>query len=209
MPTWSCTTYSGSGAGRRARGSGASSLVGLSGGWPDGNLTTSTASASALAGLGRRGPGTGQKPNVGFVPKPETIDFAVDNCGRMPLVVTGSTDVAPPTSTTVDAGGVAYLVTEQRRRLVNDVVEHAFLQDIAGMGVWPGQVIQGKSLLVGDVAPIGPLPRRPGTIDVVTDVITNTPSGQSARVADPNSATVNQARRDMVRALTRRTHLGC
>lgn len=58
--------------------------------------------------------------------------------GRMPPVVSGSTDLSSPTSTRVDVDGVAYLVTEQRRRIVNDVIEHAFLQDIAAMGVWPG-----------------------------------------------------------------------
>jgi hypothetical protein len=36
---------------------------------------------------------------------------------------------------------------------------------------------------------------------VVTDVITNTPSGQSAKLGSPDSATVNQARRDIIRAL--------
>jgi hypothetical protein len=166
----------------------------------DGNLVIYHDGGTPVWASGTVG-GTGAIPPVGFVPKPETIDIAVANCGRMPAVVTGSTDVAAPTSTTVDAGGVAYIITEQRRRLVNDVVEHAFLQDIAGMGVWPGQVIQGKSLLAGDVAPVGPLPRRPGTIDVVTDVITNSPSGQSAKIASPDSATVNEARRDIIRAL--------
>ena len=83
----------------------------------------------------------------------EGLDVAVDRCGRMPLVVSGSTSMAPPTTSTVNVNGVAYLITDQRRKLVNDVVEHAFLQDIARMGIWPGQVIQGNALLEGDIAP--------------------------------------------------------
>jgi hypothetical protein len=119
----------------------------------------------------------------------------------MPPVVSGSTDLSSPTSTRVDVDGVAYLVTEQRRRIVNDVVEHAFLQDIAAMGVWPGQVIQGSSLLVGDVAPIGPFVRRPGKLQIVTDLISNTPQPQSADVDKPDAAKVNQARRDILNAV--------
>ena len=145
--------------------------------------------------------GAGRIPAVGYVTAPQDINFAVEQCGRMPAIVSGSTDLDAPRQSSVDVNGVAYRITEQRRRLVNDVIEHAFLQDIAGMGVWPGQVIQGKALLVGDSAPIGPLPRQPGTIEVVTDVITNTPSGQSAKIGAPNSQTVNQARRDILQAL--------
>ena len=47
-----------------------------------------------------------------------------------------------PQTRTVDSGGISYQVVEQRRRMVNDVVEHAFLQDISAE-VWPGAVIQG------------------------------------------------------------------
>lgn len=59
----------------------------------------------------------------------------------MPPVVSGSIDLSSTTSTWVDVGGVAYLVTEQRRRIVNDVVEHAFLQDIAAPG--PNAIVGG------------------------------------------------------------------
>jgi len=126
------------------------------------------------------------------------LNSAVDALGRMPAVVAGSTDLASPTSTTVDSNGVAYLVTEQRRKLVNDVVEHAFLQDIAAMGVWPGQVIQGDALLVGDVAPIGPFARQPGKVQIVTDLISNTPQPQSADVESPDAAKVSQARQNIL-----------
>lgn len=128
----------------------------------------------------------------------EDLNSVVDGFGRMPPVVSGSTELAPPTSTTVNANGVAYLITEQRRRTVNDIVEHAFLQDIAAMGVWPGQVIQGNALLVGDVAPIGPFGRQPGKIQIVTDLISNTPDAQDADLDNPDAAKVNQARRDIL-----------
>lgn len=128
----------------------------------------------------------------------EDLNTVVDAFGRMPPVVSGSTDLAPPTSTTVNANGVAYLITEQRRRTVNDIVEHAFLQDIAAMGVWPGQVIQGNALLVGDVAPIGPFGRQPGTVQIVTDLISNTPDAQDAHLDNPDAAKVNDARRDIL-----------
>lgn len=154
--------------------------------------------------------GVGRIPGAGFVTQPDGTEAAVDRCGRLPPVVAGSSDLAPPTSGTVDVEGVAYIVTEQRRRLVNDVVEQAFLQDIAAMGVWPGQTIQGKALLAGDVAPIGPFPRRPGTLGVtdvitdppdVTDAVTDTPHGQSATVEEPDAASVNEARLRILRGL--------
>ncbi len=131
----------------------------------------------------------------------QSLDDAVNGCGRMPVVVSGSTDLGAPSTTSVDAGGVAYVVTEQRRRLVNDVTQHAFLQDIAAMGVWPGEVIQGAALLNGDVAPIGPLSRQPGTINIVTDIVSNTPGPQSAHVTAPDGATVDQLRRQLLQAL--------
>lgn len=129
------------------------------------------------------------------------LNTIIDQLGRMPAIVTGSTNLAPPTTTTVDANGVAYLITEQRRRIVNDVIEHAFLQDIAAMSVWPGQVIQGKSLLVGDVASIGPFTREPGKIQIVTDLISNTPQPQSANVDNPDAAQVDQARQNIINAV--------
>jgi hypothetical protein len=130
----------------------------------DGNLIIYHDGTRPLWASGGVG-GTGAIPARGYLPAPATGDLnsAIDSLGRMPRVVAGSTDLAPPTQASVDVNSVAYLVTEQRRRTVNDVVEHAFLQDIAAMGVWPGQVIQGKSLLVGDVAPVGPFVRQPGT----------------------------------------------
>ena len=134
-------------------------------------------------------------------PAGKDLNAAVDNLGRMPPVVTGSTDLASPSSTTVDVNGVAYLVTEQRRRIVNDVIEHAFLQDIAAMGVWPGQVIQSQALLVGDVAPIGPFIRQAGKLQIVTDLISNTPHPQSADLENPDAARVHQARRDILNAI--------
>jgi hypothetical protein len=144
--------------------------------------------------------GVGAIPAQGYLPASAGGDLnaAVDRLGRLPTIVAGSTDLGPPTATTVDANGVAYHVMEQRRRLVNDVIEHAFLQDIAAMGVWPGQVIQGKALLVGDVAPIGPFVRQPGKLQIVTDLISNTPQPQSADLDNPDAAKVNQARRDIL-----------
>ncbi|WP_158292197.1 thiol-activated cytolysin family protein [Paracraurococcus ruber] len=144
--------------------------------------------------------GVGRLPAIGFVPGAPDLETAVDQCGRLPAVVAGSTDLAPPSQSTVDVAGVAYIVTEQRRRLVNDVVEQAFLQDIASMGIWPGLPLQGKALLNGDIAPIGPLSRQPGTINV-TDVISNTPHQQSAKVQDPAAASVNAARLQILQSL--------
>ncbi len=168
----------------------------------DGNLVIYHAGTRPVWASGGVG-GTGAIPAQGYRPAPgnDDLNSAVELLGRTPTVVTGSTDLAPPTTTTVDANSVAYLVTEQRRRIVNDVVEHAFLQDIAAMGVWPGLVIQSKALLVGDTAPIGPFVRQPGKLEIVTDLISNTPHPQSAVLDDPNAAKVNQARRDILNAI--------
>ena len=135
---------------------------------------------------------------VGFAAEAPSLNKGINQLGRLPPVVSGPSDVGTSTIRSVDAGGVTYTVTEQKRVLVNELVEQAFLQDIASMGVWPGQVIQGRSLLRGDPAPIGPLPRVPGTINVVTDLITNQPHGQSAVVKKPTAGSVNNARRAII-----------
>ncbi|GAA3830229.1 hypothetical protein GCM10022226_58840 [Sphaerisporangium flaviroseum] len=168
----------------------------------DGNLVIRHEGDRAIWATGVPG-GAGSIPAAGFVNAPPTLSASLDQLGRLPPVITGSSDLAPPQSSTVDAGGVAYVVTEQRRRLVNEIVEQAFLQDIAAMGVWPGQVIQGRALLSGDVAPIGPFPRVPGTISVVTDLISNSPgAGQSRVVQDPSSAAVDAARRSIIQQVS-------
>jgi hypothetical protein len=168
----------------------------------DGNLVIYHAGTQPVWASGGTG-GVGAIPARGYLPAPagDDLNAAVEHLGRMPAVLAGPTDLAPPTSTTVDANGVAYLVTEQRRRIVSDVVEHAFLQDIAAMGVWPGQVVQSKALLVGDVAAIGPFVRQPGKLQIVTDLISNTPQPQSADVDNPDAAKVNQARRDILNTI--------
>jgi hypothetical protein len=134
-------------------------------------------------------------------PSVTDMNLLVQQCGRMPTVVAGTTNLQAPTVTSVDVNGVTYQVTEQWRQTVNDVIQQAFLQDIAGMGVWPGQVIQGGSLLAGDIAPIGPLARARGTIEIVTDVITSTPASQSADISNPTIALVDQARRQILQSL--------
>ncbi|MFD4143384.1 thiol-activated cytolysin family protein [Streptomyces sp. NPDC058572] len=164
----------------------------------DGNLVIKHDGLRPIWATGIPG-GAGAISAVGFVDAAPTLSASLDRLGRLPAVVTGSTDVAPPQASTVDANGVAYIVTEQRRRLVNETVEQAFLQDIAAMGVWPGQVIQGRPLLAGDVAPVGPFPRVPGTVNIVTDLISNTAgAGQSSHLQEPTSANVDAARRSII-----------
>lgn len=166
----------------------------------DGDLVISDKTGMAIWASGGVG-GVGAIPSRGFVAAPG-LNFGVDACGRLPAVVSGSTDLAPPVTDSVDVNGVAYLVTEQRRRLVNDVIEQSFLQDLAELGVWPGQVIQGRGLLAGDLSPIGPLPRQPGTVEVTTDLVTGMPGqSQSAVVQHPAGDAVDQARRDILTAL--------
>ncbi|MFU8873215.1 thiol-activated cytolysin family protein [Micromonospora sp. SL4-19] len=165
----------------------------------DGNLVIRHDGIRPIWATGIPG-GAGAIAGVGFLNVAPSLSAALDQLGRLPPVVTGSSDLAPPQQSTVDASGVAYIVTEQRRRLVNEIVEQAFLQDIAAMGVWPGRVIQGRSLLAGDVAPIGPLPRAPGSISVVTDLISRQVGvGQSEPVGEPSSASVDAARRAIIK----------
>lgn len=135
------------------------------------------------------------------VTPPASLNDAVDACGRLPAVISGSHKLEGPHETTVDADAVKYHVTEEHYRLVNDTVEHAYLQDIAALGVWPGQVIQGRGLLGGDIAPIGPFTRMPGTINVVTDLIGGTPGPQSKVIEAPSAAVIDAERRALLQAL--------
>lgn len=165
----------------------------------DGNLVIYDKYAQPIWASGVGG-GLWAIPGHGYVSE-TGIDFTAAACGQLPQIVAGSTDIGTPITSFVDVSGVAYQVTEQRRRLVNDVVEHAFLQDLAQLGVWPGEPIQGKSLLSGDVAPIGPLHRQTGTITITTDLITNSPRTQSMEVYEPTLASITKARSDLLNAL--------
>jgi len=130
------------------------------------------------------------------------IDAFVDGMGRMPVLPASQvTDVGTPAVGDADAAGVAYRVTSQRRQMVNDVVEHAYLADIAAMGVWPGQVIQAEGLKRGNVNPIGPFRRRPGRLEIVTPLITGTPMPQFRDLPAPDAATANAARQALLAAI--------
>jgi hypothetical protein len=143
--------------------------------------------------------GNGAVGARGYVSMATTQDLVAAS-GRMPAIITGSTNLGAPTQSSLDVAGVAYQLTEQRRRVVNDVVDHAFLDDLGKMGIWPGQVIQGRPLLSGDIAPIGPLARAPGAIEITTDLIGGVPKKMSGPVADPTAGAVNQLRRDLLEA---------
>lgn len=125
---------------------------------------------------------------------------AVERSGKLPPVVAGTSDVGPPTETAVVADGVPYRVLQVRREVVNDVIEHAFLQDLAQAHVYPGAVIQGRQLTKGDVAPI-PLARQPGTITLVTDLVTNSPGRQSSTVSSATEENVSHARQQLLQQL--------
>ena len=139
-----------------------------------------------------------------LIPPGASLDAAVDACGELPPVVGGDQPLEPPRRKTVSANGVDYVVTEQRSRLVTETVEHAYLQDIAALGVWPGQVIQGRGLLNGDPTPVGPFKRMPGTINIVTDLVGGTAGPQSKVIESPTAATVDGERRSLLQALTPR-----
>lgn len=127
------------------------------------------------------------------------LDAEIAKCGFLPRFVSQSSAIGAPTNRTIDAGGVLYELFEQRMRLVNDMVEHAYLQDMAAE-VWPGAVIQGEPLTRGDTAVIN-LPRAPGTLSIVTDLVAGTPRQQSVKVALPSVATIGNARRQLLRKL--------
>ena len=136
-----------------------------------------------------------------------TAQYAVERAGHLPPVVTGTSNEGGPTSLTVDAEGVPYTIVQQRRLVVNDVVEHAFLQDLAQAHVYPGAVIQGRALLRGDIAPI-PLGRQGGTITVVTDLVSEVPTRQSRDVSAATEAEGTAARRELIAAAQPRDSAG-
>jgi hypothetical protein len=127
------------------------------------------------------------------------LNKAIDACGRLRGQVSTSTLVGGPTNRVVEVDGIAYLLIEQRRTLVNDVVEHSYLQDLANE-VYPGALIQGEPLTKGDTAPIL-LPRAGGAVTIVTDMVSTNPGSQSRQVAKPSASSVGNARRKMLQAL--------
>jgi hypothetical protein len=138
---------------------------------------------------------------VPFFGTTASVDAAIAACGTLPPVISGSTNLGAPATRTVNANGVAYQIAEQRRELVNDVTEHAFLQDLGAAGVYPGAVTQGRALSTGDVAPVGPLKRAPGTITVVTDIVGGNPRSQSRHVDKVDLSSITQARQALLKDL--------
>ena len=133
----------------------------------------------------------------------DDLNNFVDSFGRMPPIVQSTTDVGPSTTRLVDAAGVGYTVTEQKRIAVNGVVNNSYLSDIAAMGVWPGQVIQSEGLSRSEVNAIGPFPRMPGKVEIVTELVPSprTPVPPPPRfrdVAAPDSSSVNEARQEIL-----------
>lgn len=124
---------------------------------------------------------------------PGPADEAVERAGKLPEIISQSGAIADPTQKRVLADGVPYAIVEQRMQLARDIVEHALLQDLSHAHVYPGAVIQGKSLLRGDVAPI-PGSRAGGTINIVTGLITDTPKSQTVTVTAADESDVNDAR---------------
>jgi hypothetical protein len=127
-----------------------------------------------------------------------TAQYAVERAGHLPPVVVGQVNVGQET-TSVDRDGVPYQVVLQRRQIVNDIVDHAFLQDLAQAHVYPGAVIQGRALLVGDIAPI-PLARSGGTLNIATDLVTDNPVLRSRKLAEATEEQVTHERRELLKA---------
>lgn len=125
----------------------------------------------------------------------------VDAFGRMAPVASGTADVGSPTVRDVDAAGVAYRVTEQKRRAVKEVIDHSYLSDIAAMGVWPGQIVQSEGMLRASINAIGPFLRLPGRVEIVTELVSPTPGPQFRDVAAPDAGSVNDARRNILNAI--------
>lgn len=164
----------------------------------NGNLAIHVNGDRAIWASGGPG-GQGAITAAGHFDSAKSLSEELDRLGHLPPVITEHSDVGSSQSTSVDVNGVAYLVTERRRRVVEEIVEHAYLQDLGNLGVWPGQVIQGRPLLAGDVAPIGPLRRAPGTVNIVTDFVSNRPRPeQSQIVLVPSSGAVDAARRSIL-----------
>jgi hypothetical protein len=128
-----------------------------------------------------------------------TLDDEIAKCGYLGQVLSQTVSVADLPSRTVDSAGVAYQVAERKMRTVNDVVDHAYLQDVSAEA-WPGAVIQGGPLTRGDTATIG-LHRAPGVLSIVTDIVAANPGQQSVRVESPSAASIGDARRDLLQRL--------
>jgi hypothetical protein len=128
----------------------------------------------------------------------EALDRAIEDCGRLGGQVSASTSLGT-TTRTLDSDGITYVVLEEKRNIVNDVVEHSYLQDVASE-VYPGALLQGEALSKGYTAPI-PLARRPATITILTDLVSASPGSQSRDVVNPSASTIGDARHEILQAL--------
>jgi hypothetical protein len=142
-------------------------------------------------------------------PTPPSEQSAIrDYLATLPAVPRepASTRILRTAETTKNLQGVPYKLQEQVVRAVTEISEFAYLTPISDV-LWPGALVQGKSLVGGDIAPID-LARAPGTITVTTDFAGGTDANVSRQVAKPELPTIQQARTDLLRELNPRASAG-
>lgn len=98
----------------------------------------------------------------------------------------------------VSEGGIGYVTHKQLMRISNVLNEFPVVAPVAD-AIWPGALVQGRSLSSGLLAPVQIDARSLGTIEISTELIARNPLADRARdIPKPTRAIVNKARRELL-----------
>ena len=123
----------------------------------------------------------------------DTLQRFIIGLAPLPLAATTEPHTVKETTGKQDVEGVAYDLTEVVRQ--QTVASHELVAFDPNAGaLWPGSLVQGKSLQTGVLAPIG-LPRAAGTITLATSLDV---SQTSIVMERPSLAAAQQATRDLL-----------
>jgi len=95
-------------------------------------------------------------------------------------------------------GGVTYQVT-QEKRIATNIIDRFPAVSPVGDAIWPGALVQGKSIDSGLLAPIQIDDRSPGTIEIITELVArNGGAPHASNIDRPSSQSVNAVRRTLL-----------
>ncbi|GAA5021059.1 hypothetical protein GCM10023258_10140 [Terrabacter aeriphilus] len=107
---------------------------------------------------------------------------------------------SPPTQYTAPAN-VAYQVTAQQQAIENVIDSFPVVAPVAD-AIWPGAVIQSRTLGSGQLGLVQLADRAPGTLTITTEIVVAHPEAPtSVTVTSPSAASVTTARRQLLHDL--------
>jgi hypothetical protein len=166
----------------------------------DGNLVIRDKNSQPIWATGRPD-GDFAIPARGLVTYANNLDAYIAGLGEpQPVVDIPPKEEGSPEPKPLNASGVEYKAITQKYKTVKGLLQQSYLQDLGAVGVWPGEMIQCKALLAGNVSDV-PGARRPGSVNIPTNFVAAHPGPQHRDVSSPDPGTVKDAITSILQAV--------